>query len=481
SAIQAALGHSADLYVHRFQAFTGDTNCAFIYLRSFVDLELLNLFALSPLQQLSDPPADMEQLMKVLPYAGTKVSTSRAECAQAVSRGDVVLLISGLQCALSFPLKKYEQRSLTEPQNEKVVQGPRDGFVESIWSNIGILRQRIKNPDFRFELITLDTRTSVELGIVYIQGIANRKIVAEVRSRLARINVDRLLATGSVSEMITDSPLSPFPTHQVTERPDRLTSALLDGRIGIFLDGTPIVMMAPAVFWDFLKSPDDYTENPYFVSIVRLIRLSSHLVALLLPGAYLAVTTFHLEMLPQSLAVIIAGARTRTPFPTVVELLAMELMIEVLREAGLRMPGAFGQTLSIVGALVIGESAVTAGLIEPIIVVIVAFSTLASFVVPGYNAAISLRVLRFPLILLSAVLGFFGLLLGAMFYLMHLVSLRSFGVPYFAPVAPLFLKDMRDMYVRLPWWKQSERPTYYRPEDQIMAGPQQKPGPEKEP
>lgn len=481
SEIQEALGQSADLQVHRFQALAGDSNGALIYLKSFIDLEHLNQYVLFPLQQLPGRPADMEAVQQVLPSAGTKILSSSRECAQAVAGGQAVLLISGLPSALSLPLKKYAQRTLTEPENERVVQGPRDGFVESIWSNIGILRQRIKNPDFRFELITLDTRTSVELGIVYIEGIANEKIVAEVKSRLGRIQIDRLLSSGSIAEMIADSPLSPFPTHQVTERPDRLTSALLDGRIGIMLDGTPGIMIVPAVFWDFLKSPDDYIENPYFSSLMRLIRLSAHLITLLLPGTYVAVTTIHLGMLPQALAVIIAGARTRTPLPTAVELLSMELMIEVLREAGLRLPGAFGQTLGIIGALVIGEAAVTAGLIEPIIVVIVAFTTLASFVVPGYNAAISLRILRFPLILLSASLGFFGLILGAMFYLMHLVSLRSFGVPYFAPVAPLFLKDMKDMYVRLPWWQQARRPSYYRQEDQIMAGPEQKPGPKKEP
>lgn len=479
--VQSVLGNSADLQVHRFQAFTGQTGCALVYLKSFVDIEQLNHAVLSPLQQLAVSPEDMQNLAKCIPYVGTQEITSMQEFSQAVVWGDVVLLVSGFKSSLKIPLKKYEQRSITEPENEKIVRGPRDGFVESMWSNIGLLRQRIKNPDLRIEPMTLGTRTSVELGIVYVEGIANRKICEEVRRRLQRIAVDRLLEAGSISEFIADSPWSPFPTYQYTERPDRLTAALLDGRVGIFLDGTPIVLLVPVVFWDFLKSPDDYIENPYFSSFVRLVRLISHLVVLLLPGAYVALTSIHLEMLPQALAVIIAGARSRTPFPSAIEMLMMELVVEVLREAGLRMPGVFGQTMSIVGALVIGEAAVTAGLIEPIIVVLVAFTTLASFVVPGYNAAISIRVLRFPLILLSALLGFFGLITGAMFYLMHLISLRSFGVPYFAPVAPLSLKDMRDMYVRLPRWLLDTRPTFYQPEDEIRQGRNQKPGPEKEP
>lgn len=481
TAVQSVLGNSADLQVHRFLAFAGPTGCVVVYLKSFVDIDQLNRSVMSPLQLLETSPTDMQNLAKIIPYAGTQEIGSLRELCQALVHGEVVLLVAGFKSAINIPLKKYEQRAVTEPENEKVVRGPRDSFVESIWSNIGVLRQRIKNPDLRVEMLTLGIRTSVELGIVYVEGIADRQIVEEVRHRLKRINVDKLLSLGVVSEFIADSPWSPFPTQQFTERPDRLASALLDGRIGILLDGTPMVTMVPAVFWDFLKSPDDYIENPYFVSLTRLIRMSSHLVTLLLPGAYVALITIHLEMVPQSLVVIIAGARTRSPFPTVIELLFMEFMVEVLREAGLRMPGVFGQTMSIVGALVIGEAGVTAGLIEPIIVVLVAFTTLASFVVPGYNAAITIRILRFPLILLSSTLGFFGLFLGAMFYLMHLVSLRSFGVPYFAPVAPLFLKDMGDLFIRLPWWRQASRPTYYRPEDKTREGRNQKPGPEKEP
>ena len=479
--VQSAMGNSSDLQVHRFQAFTGDTGCALVYLKSFVDLEQLNKSVLSPLLQLAVPPKDMQNLAKVLPYAGTQEITLLQELSQAVASGEVVLLVSGFKSGLKIPLKKYEQRSITEPQNEKLVSGPRDCFVESIWSNIGLLRQRIKNPKLRIEMNTLGTKTSVELGIVYVEGIANRQIVEEVRRRLKRIEIDRLLSLGVINEFISDSPWSPFPTYQHTERPDSLTSALLDGRVGILLDGSSMVTIIPVVFWDFLKSPDDYIESPYFSTFVRLLRLSSHLMTLLLPGAYVALTTFHLEMLPQSLAVIISGSRTRTPFPTAIEMIIMELVVEILREAGLRMPGVFGQTMSIVGALVIGEAGVTAGLVEPIIVVIVAFTTLSSFIVPNYSAALSIRLLRFPIILLSAALGFFGMILGAMFFLMHLVSLRSFGVPYFAPIAPLFLKDLGDMFIRLPLWLQTHRPTYYRPEDETKAGRNQKPGPEKEP
>jgi len=477
---QRELGNSADLVVYQFQAFD-NTKCALIYLKSFVDFDQLSRSVLSPLLAAKPLPitTKVQDLANFLPCPNIGEITQLEQVCQGVVNGEVVLLVSGLEAGLKIPLKRYKQRSITEPENEKVVRGPRDSFVESIWSNVGLIRQRIKNRNLRIELITLGTETSVELAIIYVGKLANPEIVEEVRSRLNRIDIDRLLSAGAVSEFISDSPWSPLPTVQFTERPDLFTSALLDGRIGILLDGTPAASLVPVVFWDFFKSADDYSENPLFVTTVRITRIAAHLVTLLLPGAYVALTTIHLEMLPQSLAAIVAGARTRTPFPTSVELIALEFVVEILREAGLRMPGVFGQTISIVGALVIGEAGVTAGLVEPNIVVIVAFTTLASFLVPSYNAGIAIRLLRIPLILLSASLGFYGLALGNFIYLLHLVSLRSFGVPYFAPVAPLFLKDMRDLFIRLPWWLQDRRPKVYRSQDQIRAGRNQKPGPER--
>lgn len=477
--IQITLGNSPDMRIHRFRIIDS-LNCSLLYLKSFTDVKELEESILGPLLQLKTPPQDMQSLAVQLPKADTQEIISLEESCRSLAWGDVVLLISGFKSALKIPLKKYEQRVVTEPDNEKVVRGPRDCFLESLWTNIGLLRQRIKNANFRLEIITLGTKTCTEVGIVYVEGVANRQILEEVRRRVQKINVDRVLTGNTVAEMIQDDAWSPFPLAQITERPDRLAHHLLDGRIGIMVDGEPIVHVVPTVFWDFLKAADDYIESGYFITFVRLLRYLSHLITLLLPGAYVALTTIHLQMLPQSLAVIVAGARTRTPFPVSIELLLMELMVEVLREAGLRMPGTFGQTISVVGALVIGEAGVTAGLIEPIVVVVVAFTTLASFIVPSYHAALAVRMLRFPLILLSSFLGFFGLVLGAMFYLFYLVNLRSFGIPYFAPMAPLFLKDMKDLLVRFPWWSLSQRPAVYRPEDRISQGQNQKPEPEKE-
>lgn len=480
SEVERAFGQSADLQVHRFQAGAGELSCVLLYLKSFIDVERLSQSVLVSLLSLQTPPVSMAKLAEAIPCVGTKELSSLPEFCQAVAWGEAVLLVSGFQSGLSIPLQKYEKRVVTESENEKIIRGPRDSFVESLWSNIGLLRTRLKNPDLRLEVLTLGARTSAEVGLVYLESLANPLIVDEVRSRIQRVNVDRLLATDNLSEFITDAPWSPFPLGLRTERPDRLASALVDGRVGILLEGNPVVLVVPVVFWDFFKSPDDYIENQYVATSVRLLRLGAFFVTLFLSGFYVATTTIHLEMIPQPLALIIAGARTRTPFPTALEMIAMEIVIEILREGVIRMPGVLGQTISIVGALVIGESAVTAGLIEPIILVVVAFNALAAFVAPVYHAAVSVRILRFPIILLSASLGFFGLMLGALFYLMHLVSLRSVGVPYLAPVGPLSVKEMGDLFIRLPLWQQNSRPSYLRPQDATTQAPGQKPAPDTE-
>ncbi|HZW81920.1 MAG TPA: spore germination protein, partial [Candidatus Deferrimicrobium sp.] len=428
--------------------------------------------------KLENKPVDIPALSQIMPQAGCKVITTLQETCESLVSGNVIVLLRGYKAALSLPLTMFKQRVVTEPENEKVARGPRDGFLESIWVNIGMLRSALINTDLRFETLNPGTRNNTLIGILYIEGLANEKIVEEVRIRLKRTNVDRLLATGYIQDFITDSPWSPFPTSQITERPDQLVSALLNGRVGIMLDGTPIVGIVPVTFWEFFKAPDDYIEAPIPATLIRLLRLAAVFITLILPGLYVALTTFHIQMIPESIAIIIAGSRIRTPLPTALEILIAELLVEVLREASLRMPKVLGQTISIIGALVIGDAATTTGIIGPFTVIVVAFTTLASFVIPSYNAALSIRILRFPLILMSAAMGFFGLTLGAVFYLTHMVSLRSFGVPYMAPVAPWFFKDMRDLFVRLPWWLQVHRPTVYRPQDEIRVGQEQKPKPD---
>lgn len=477
---QTSLGNCADLIIHRFNGCKNQCTCALLLLKSFTDVEQINKAVLSPLQQLANVPEDMQHLSKILPQTGTYEAFTKGDLIQSLVSGNAILLISGFTSALVLPLTDFKQRPIAEPEAEKVVRGPRDGFVESIWTNIGLIRRRIRNPALRVETTTLGTRTAVNIAVIYLQDIANAQIIEELRARLRRIKIDRIISAGELGEFITDSTWSPFPTVQFTERPDRLTSLILDGKIAILCDGTPVVLVIPAVFWDFLKSTDDYIENQYFASFVRGLRLVGLLSTLLLPGAFVALTTIHLQMLPQSLAVIISGARIRAPLPVSIEVLLMELTVEILREASLRIPGVFGQTISIVGALVIGDAAVTAGLVGPLTVILIAFTTLASFTVPGYSAAVAIRLLRFPLIILSSFLGFFGLTLGAVLYLTHLVSLRSFGVPYFSPVAPLFTRELTDLFVRLPWWLQRFRPRYLRTQDPTRQGPKLKPGPEQE-
>lgn len=302
--------------------------------------------------------------------------------------------------------------------------------------------------------------TKTDIVLAYLRGKANEKVVEEVRRRIKRINVDSILESGYVEELIEDQPFSPFPQIAHTERPDKAAAEILEGRIVILVDGTPFVLIVPTIFTQFLQSSEDYYERYPMAIAVRLIRYLFFMIALTFPSIFIAATTYHHEMIPTPLLISVAGAHIGVPFPAFFEVLLMEITFEALREAGVRLPKAVGSAVSIVGALVIGEAAVAAGIVSPDTVIVVAVTAIASFTIPAFNVAITIRMLRFPMMFLAAIVGFYGILLGLLIILVHLCSLRSFGVPYFAPVAPFRWKDMKDTIFRAPWWMMKKRPKY---------------------
>jgi spore germination protein KA len=286
---------------------------------------------------------------------------------------------------------------------------------------------------------------------MYLKGIANDKTVSEVQSRLNRISIDAILESGYIEELIQDETYSPFPTVYNTERPDAVAGAILEGRIAILVDGTPFVLVVPALFVHFLQASEDYYQRADIATLIRFLRYFSFFLALLTPSLFIAITTFHQEMLPTQLLISLASQREGVPFPALVEAVMMEITFEVLREAGVRLPRAVGSSISIVGALVIGQAAVEAGIIS-------ALTAISSFVSPNFNMSISVRILRFIFMLLGASFGLFGIILGLIVMVLHLNSLRSFGIPYLAPFAPFILKDQKDGIIRLPHWALSSRP-----------------------
>ncbi|SHI86539.1 spore germination protein [Desulfofundulus thermosubterraneus] len=376
---------------------------------------------------------------------------------QAILSGDSVLLVDGHDIAIVNGTKGWASRAISEPEAEPTVRGARESFVETLRTNTALLRRRINSPNLKIEVFKLGEITNTDVAIAYIEGIVNEKLVAEVKSRLQRIKVDAILESGYIEELIEENPWSPFPTVNHTEKPDRAAAMLLEGRVAILVDGTPFVLTVPNLFVEYLHSPEDYYERFIFTTAVRILRFLSALVSLTLPALYIAVVSFHHELLPTTLLLSIAGQREAVPFPVFVEVLVMELTFETLREAGIRLPRPLGQAVSIVGALVIGEAAVRAGLVAAATVIVVAFTGIASFTF-AYSASIAFRLLRFTIMFLSAALGLFGLISGLALIGIHLCSLRSFGVPYLSPVVPMTGIDLKDVVFRAPLWAMFTRP-----------------------
>lgn len=395
---------------------------------------------------------------QLLPFAETAETGEMLEMIEFILGGDAALLIDGSASALLPCTKGWNQRAVVEPETETVVRGPREGFTESLRTNTVLIRRRIKSTRLKMENMKIGALTKTDVNIIWIEGIADSSVVQEVRNRLGRINTDSILESGYLEEFIEDAPLSIFPTVNYTERPDKAAGALLEGRVAIITDTTPMVLIVPVTFTEFLQSSEDYYLKYIYASALRLLRLVTLNIALLLPSFYVAIVTYHQELLPTALLVSIAAAREGVPFPAFVEALLMEATFEVLREAGVRLPRPVGQAVSIVGALVIGDAAVSAGLVSPAMVIVVSLTAISSFTIPSYSGSFAVRLLRFPIIMAAAALGLFGIMVALLAILIHLCSLRSFGVPYLSPIAPTSWRDLKDVFVRAPWWKMFTRP-----------------------
>ncbi|WP_127530397.1 spore germination protein [Paenibacillus kobensis] len=352
---------------------------------------------------------------------------------QKLLDGYFVILIAGWDKALYFETSNVETRAISEPPNESVVQGPRESTVENMNKNLGLLRIRLRSPHFKLVSINGGGKTRTHVVYGYLDDCIDKELLVEFEHRIEKVKQTEILETSYVEKLIQDSAYSPFPQFRITERPDVAVASLLDGRIIVLVQGTGSMLICPGLFIDLLQSNEDFYHRTVYTTMIRWLRLFAFLFALTLPSIYIALSTFHSEMIPTVLLLAILDSREGIPFPAFFEAFIMEFFFELLREAGIRLPRPVGSAVSIVGALVIGEAAINAGLASPIMVVVVALTGIASFALPQYNMAIALRILRFPLMMLSAVLGGFGLMFGLLIILWHLITLRSLGKPYMNP------------------------------------------------
>ena len=384
--------------------------------------------------------------------------------------GEAILFVDGFAKAVKIPDDGYPNMGITEADSEKVIRGSNEGFCDSVKQNAALIRKRIRSPKVKVREVKEGVRSNTNVYLVYMEDLAKKELVEEIERRLKRFEIDGVLDSGVLEQLAEETWYSPFPQFQTTQRPDRAAMSVLEGRVVLLSDNSPTGLILPTDYNSFIRTSDDYYSRFEIATLGRILRYLASFFAMTLPGFYLAVTNFHTQILPTTLLLSFAKAREGVPFPAVVEVLLMEASFELLREAGVRLPGAMGNTIGIVGGLIIGQAAVEANLVSPIVVIVVSFTALCSFAIPNEEFASAFRLLKFAFIGICAGLGFFGMLAGLLAVLIHLAQLQSFGIPYLMPFVGADLNDYedeRDFVVRAPLRKLTRRPIYARAEEKI--------------
>ena len=454
-----------------------------IFIDGMINTEIMNEFILEPLMMrnknnlfegsqnkvISEAVANNITVRKVkkfnlpnyissclVPQNAIKQVSTFEEIISGINSGNCALFIDTLDLAFDIEVKGFKQRGIEKPSNEIVIKGPHESFVENIRTNTSLIRRFVNNENLIIENVNVGNITKTKCGVCYISGLANEDLIAEVKFRMHNLDVDALLSAGQLEQLITDSSNINSPQLISTERPDKTASYLLDGRVIILVNGSPYAIITPGILSDFLSSPDDKNQKALFSNFTKFIRLLAAFITLLLPGLYIAVTSFHQEILPTELLFSILASRANVPFPIIFELLVLEISFELIREAGLRVPSPIGPTIGIVGALVMGQAAVSAGIVSPILIIVVAITGTASFAIPDYAFGFHLRVYRFLFIFLGYLCGFLGIALGLFTYMVMMCDSKSFGVPYTTGISPLeHVKG--SSYFLPPVWKREYR------------------------
>ena len=450
------LGNSSDVSFRMVESpYQNTLKAAVIHLDGLADENIINENIMTPLIQWLKESNQVvtveeieEQIPQMLTVSQLTIKENWHEFVSAVLTGDTVILMNGSSKIFIGNTKKLQSRAVTEPTSQTVVRGPKDSFTENLRTNTSLIRARIQDSNLRLDSMKIGSVTHTDIGIMYIQGNADERIVEEIKERLKGIKVDGVLESNYIEEFIRDDRTTIFPLLLNTERPDAVVGNLLEGRIAIIVQGTPFVLIAPAIFSQFFQSPEDYYQNYYIASFLRILRFGSFFLSMYASAIYLALITHHQGLIPNTLMVSLMAQRERVPFPAIVEMVVMELAFEMLREAGIRMPRAIGPAVSIVGALILGQAAVEAGFVSAAVVIIVAISAISNFTLPSTSIVNAARGFRFILILISAFIGLYGILLMTLCIWLHISSLRSFGVPYFSPFAPFDFKEQKDTLVR---------------------------------
>lgn len=467
--MQAGVGQSDDFRIREFRLGgpTGPRLMLF-YVEGMVDAAALDEQVIKPLMQQGQAAAaagpDAARIIEESVSSRANVKRTRRfdSAIEAMLDADALLYIEGCPDFLMIDATGFPSRSVGKPETEHSVRGSREGFNELLGTNLCLLRRRVKHTELRIKVLRVGRRSRTRVAVCFIEGVTNPAVVQEVRRRLEAISVDGLQGTQMLEEFLTDHPFSPFPLIRSTERPDEAARQLLGGKVVIMVDNVPFCLSVPSTLMDFYQTMDDYNFSPWGASTVRIMRFLGWLLALFLPSVYIAVIAVNPEMMPGELAITIAGAREGLPFPPIVEVVVIEILIELIREAALRLPQPLGTTIGVVGGIVVGEAIVQAGLISPMMIIFAATNMLASFTTPTLDIGFTWRILKWVLIVLANAFGLVGVVVGWVAILGHMAALSSFGVPYLSPLSPMRLPDLGDTIVRLPFWKLKTRPMTLR-------------------
>ena len=402
---------------------------------------------------------------RLLPFNQIKTVKDYKEVVSNVNFGGCVVFVEGIAYVYAADTKKWEHRGVDAPRSETVIRGPQEAFNEQIRANTALIRKILKDKDLMVRNVSIGKRSNTPCAVMYIKDIANDSLVSEVLKRVRSIKVDYIFDSGELEQLLEDNTFLAAPQIFASERPDKVAMMLAQGNVAVVLDGSPFVLVMPATITEFMHTTEDSNIRFPYVNFIRIIRITGIAIALLLPGLYIAITNFHQEMIPTNLLFAIEASRENVPFSSVVEILIMEFSFELIREAGIRIPGAIGSTIGIVGGLILGQAAVTANLVSPIMIIVVAITALGSFSVPSFSMSSSIRIMRFAYILMGAVAGFSGIALTLILNSMLLASSKSFGVPFLTPFAPITKGKYANKLSRKPMWKQEERPDYLNTKD----------------
>lgn len=439
-------------------------DCAVIYLDGMADSVQLNDAVIKPLVVV-DAPLHSETLSEyiekqVLFARDVKKKRNIAEMLDGLLYGEALILIDKSQDALSVDIKGWRTRGISEPENERVLQGPREGFDEAALLNVAMISRRLKTPDFCAEVMSVGRRTSTLVFICYLDTLADEKIVAELKKRIKKIDIDGILDSNYIAEQIRDSRYSLFKTCGATERPDIVAARLLEGRIALIVDGTPVVLTVPYLFSENFQADEDYYLNFLIASSNRFLRYLSFFLSISIPAIFIALSTFHKELLPTSLAISVAQLRAGVPIAPFVECLIMIFVFEILKETGVRMPQSLGHALSIVGGLVVGQAAVEARIISTPMLIVIAISGISGLMIPRLKTAVF--YLRLLLLFLAAFFGIYGYIVGVSAIVIHIISLTSFGIDYTVSLRKASFQTIKDTVWRAPWTKMQKRPAFNR-------------------